>query len=150
MKNISKILLTALLFTGFLLAGNLSAQEKQDSTKHHHMKEMKHKKSDKKSDKKECSCCGESKEGHKNTEMSEKNNHENHENHESASIVRKGEIDLVSIDKNKDGKVYQDQMCWNVISDEAGKCPLCEMKLKEVSIDKAKENLKTHDFKFKK
>ncbi|PKL89014.1 MAG: hypothetical protein CVV23_07220 [Ignavibacteriae bacterium HGW-Ignavibacteriae-2] len=147
MKNISKILLTALLFTGFLLAGNLSAQEKQDSTKHHHMKEMKHKKSDKKSDKKECSCCGESKEGHKHTEMSEKNNHENDE---SASIVRKGEIDLVSIDKNKDGKVYQDQMCWNVISDEAGKCPLCEMKLKEVSIDKAKENLKKHDFKFKK
>jgi uncharacterized protein involved in copper resistance len=36
------------------------------------------------------------------------------------SMVREGEIDLKAIDDNGDGKVYQDQMCWNVISDEAG------------------------------
>lgn len=39
-------------------------------------------------------------------------------------IVREGVIDVASIDKNKDGKVYQDMMCWNVISDEAGDSPL--------------------------
>lgn len=65
------------------------------------------------------------------------------------SWVRKGVIDLKSIDKNGDGKVYQDQMCWNVISDVPGNCPLCEMKLKEVSLEKAKENLLKHNFKVK-
>jgi uncharacterized protein with PIN domain len=65
------------------------------------------------------------------------------------NIVRQGEIDLTAIDKNKDGKVYQDQMCWNVISDTAGECPQCGMILKEVSFDKAKENLLKHDYKVK-
>lgn len=64
-------------------------------------------------------------------------------------IVRKGVIDLQSIDKNKDGKVFQDPMDWNVISDKAGKCPLCKMTLKEVTIKKAKENLKKNGFKVK-
>ena len=63
--------------------------------------------------------------------------------------VRKGEIDLQAIDKNKDGKVYQDKMDWNVISDEPGNCPICEMKLKEVTLEKAKENLVNHNFKVK-
>ena len=63
------------------------------------------------------------------------------------SIVREGVIDLKSIDKNKDGKVYQDMMDWNVISDKPGECPLCGMKLKEVSVEKAKENLIKHNFK---
>lgn len=58
-----------------------------------------------------------------------------------SSIVRTGTIDLQSIDSNKDGLVYQDQMDWNVISDEPGKCPLCKMTLKKVSIKSAKENL---------
>ena len=40
-------------------------------------------------------------------------------------------------------------MDWNVISDAPGKCPLCGMTLKEVSLDKAKENLLKHDFKVK-
>jgi len=56
------------------------------------------------------------------------------------SIVRTGVIDLQMIDLNKDGKVYQDPMDWNVISDESGKCPLCKMTLTEVSIEQAKEN----------
>ena len=68
---------------------------------------------------------------------------------EMSSIVRKGEIDLKAIDKNKDGKVFQDMMDWNVISDTAGECPLCGMTLKEVTIDKAKENLMKHHFKVK-
>jgi len=65
------------------------------------------------------------------------------------SVVRKGVIDVESIDANKDGKVFQDVMDWNVISDEPGNCPICEMKLKEVTIEKAKENLVKHGFKVK-
>jgi hypothetical protein len=68
---------------------------------------------------------------------------------QETSIVREGEIDLAAIDKNKDGKVYQDQMCWNVISDKAGECPQCGMILKEVSLNKAKENLLKNDYKVK-
>ncbi|AFH48580.1 Hypothetical protein IALB_0868 [Ignavibacterium album JCM 16511] len=66
-----------------------------------------------------------------------------------SSIVRNGEIDLAAIDENKDGKVYQDQMCWNVISDKPGECPQCGMILKEVTVEKAKENLLKHNFKVK-
>jgi len=66
-----------------------------------------------------------------------------------SSIVRSGTIDLVMIDKNRDGMVYQDMMDWNVISDMPGECPLCGMKLKEVSLDEAKENLLKHEFKVK-
>ena len=66
------------------------------------------------------------------------------------SIVRKGVIDLKAIDKNKDGKVYQDVMDYNVISDKPGKCPLCGMTLKEVSIKQAEETLIKAGFKVKK
>ncbi len=65
------------------------------------------------------------------------------------SIVREGIIDLKAIDKNKDGKVFQDPMDWNVISDEPGRCPLCNMKLKEVSLDEAAKNLENNGFKSK-
>lgn len=71
-------------------------------------------------------------------------------NHEDNTIVRKGVIDLNAIDENKDGKVFQDQMDWNVISDKPGICPICGMKLKEVTIDEAKVDLEKHGFKFKK
>ncbi len=65
------------------------------------------------------------------------------------SIVRKGVIDLNAIDENKDGKVFQDMMDYNVISDKPGKCPLCGMKLKEVSLKKAKDTLIKAGFKVK-
>lgn len=68
---------------------------------------------------------------------------------EEVSIVRAGEINLVAIDVNEDGMVYQDQMCWNVISDEPGECPQCGMILKEVSLETAKANLVKHDYKVK-
>jgi len=64
-----------------------------------------------------------------------------------AQIVREGEIDLKAIDKNKDGKVYQDQMDWNVISDEPGECPLCGMTLKECTLEEAKAKLVKHGYK---
>ena len=65
------------------------------------------------------------------------------------NLAREGKIDLTAIDKNGDQKVFQDPMDWNVISDEAGECPLCGMKLKEVTLEKAKENLNRHGFKIK-
>jgi hypothetical protein len=45
--------------------------------------------------------------------------------------------------------VYQDPMDWNVISDKSGKCPLCNMKLKEVTLEEAKVNLMDSGFKVK-
>jgi len=75
------------------------------------------------------------------------NNHNKSVNKES--IIRKGVIDLVAIDKNKDGFVYQDRMDWNVISDKPGKCPLCGMKLKKYSIKQARKNLIENGFKVK-
>ena len=65
------------------------------------------------------------------------------------SIVREGTIDLTAIDENGDGKVYQDQMCWNVVSDDSGECPQCGMKLKEVSLEEAKANLEENGFEVK-
>lgn len=65
------------------------------------------------------------------------------------SIVREGAIDLKSIDADKDGKVYQDMMDYNVVSDAPGTCPLCGMKLQEVSLEKAKTNLIKNGYKVK-
>ncbi len=62
------------------------------------------------------------------------------------NVVWKSPIDLSAIDKNGDGMVFQDQMDWNVISDEAGVCRLCGMTLKEVSLDEAKANLLSNGF----
>ena len=63
--------------------------------------------------------------------------------------VRSGVIDLSAIDKNKDGKLFEDIMDWNVISDKPGICPLCGMTLREFSIKEVKENLTKHGFKYK-
>ncbi len=65
------------------------------------------------------------------------------------TMVHNGIIDLNSIDKNKDGFVYQDRMDWNVISDKPGTCPLCGMKLKKYSIEQARKNLIDSGFKLK-
>lgn len=67
-----------------------------------------------------------------------------------STIVRQGVIDLQAIDINKDKKLWQCPMDWNVISDEKGRCPVCEMKLKEYTIDEVKINLDKHGFKYKK
>ena len=67
-----------------------------------------------------------------------------------SELIRKGVIDLSAIDKNHDGKVFQDVMDWNVISDKPGTCPICGMTLREVTIEQAKKNLKEHGFKYKK
>ncbi|PJA99840.1 MAG: efflux RND transporter periplasmic adaptor subunit [Ignavibacteriales bacterium CG_4_9_14_3_um_filter_30_11] len=66
-----------------------------------------------------------------------------------SELIRKGIINLEIIDENKDGKLFQDVMDWNVISDKPGICPECGMTLKEFSIDEIKENLKKNGYKFK-
>ncbi|MFZ0455367.1 MAG: efflux RND transporter periplasmic adaptor subunit [Ignavibacteriaceae bacterium] len=66
-----------------------------------------------------------------------------------SEIIRKEPIDVESIDKNKDGKLYEDIMDWNVISDKPGICPLCGMTLREFTIKEVKENLAKHGLKYK-
>jgi len=111
----------------FLLSGTILAQHQHgsDSTQ---------------TGKKKMNCC---------KTMSNSNQEMKSDSMQQHSIVREGEIDLKAIDKNKDGKVFQDPMDWNVISDSPGECPQCGMTLKEVSLDKAKENLLKHDYKVK-
>lgn len=84
------------------------------------------------------------------TNNNEHNQMKMKEHNHSSSIVRKGVIDVESIDKNKDGKLWECPMDWNVISDESGRCPLCNMKLKEYSIEEVKSNLDEHGFEYKK
>ncbi len=83
-----------------------------------------------------------------NQETKDKIKNEGNDN--ITSIIRKGVIDVESIDKNKDGKLYQDMMDWNVISDEPGNCPICGMELKELTIKEVKVNLEKHGFEYKK
>jgi nitrous oxide reductase accessory protein NosL len=59
-----------------------------------------------------------------------------------SSIIRDGNVDVATLDLNKDGKVFQCPMHAEVISDKAGSCPLCKMELEEVTVQKAAENLK--------
>jgi len=67
----------------------------------------------------------------------------------SSSLVREGIIDVESIDVNKDEKLFECPMDWNVLSDEDGRCPVCNMYLKEFTIDEVKANLDKHDFEYK-
>lgn len=119
-----------------------------DSCKHCNKTEMKEKCKKMMMDMKEGQMpdsCKQMMKKHKGMMEHDKMNHSKKE----ASIVREGDIDVDAIDENKDGKVFQDMMDWNVISDKAGKCPKCGMTLKEVSIDKAKQNLIDHGYKTK-
>ncbi|MEE9449508.1 MAG: efflux RND transporter periplasmic adaptor subunit [Ignavibacteriaceae bacterium] len=68
---------------------------------------------------------------------------------QSSSLMREGIIDVESIDVNKDGKLFECQMDWNVLSDEEGRCPDCNMYLKEFTIDEVKANLEKHGFEYK-
>ncbi|MCK5086677.1 MAG: hypothetical protein KAQ90_04105 [Melioribacteraceae bacterium] len=84
-----------------------------------------------------------------NMNKNEETAHKEHSHESEELIVRKGIIDVEAIDINGDGKVFQDPMDWNVISDEEGRCPSCGMFLKEVTIEEAKINLKMNGFKYK-
>ncbi len=121
----------------FLINISVSAQEKPDSSKtdhkmmkdssHHMMMDMK---------------------GMKEMKGMKSMKHESSAKPDS-SVTQKDEIDLTAIDENKDGKVYQCQMDFDVLSDKPGTDPRCGMKLEEVSLKKAKENLLKNGFKVK-
>ena len=82
--------------------------------------------------------------------MHQGNSHNNEAGSMSdTTIVRKGVIDVNSIDLNKDGYVYQCTMDLNVISDEAGKCSLCSMTLKKVTNNEAIKKLRENSFEVK-
>ncbi len=130
LSNISKTFPSVLVFAVMFTVLS-SAQEKQDSSAKSKTMDMNMHKMEMMNDS--------THQMKDNKEMSE----------EKDSIVHSGVIDLQSIDKNKDGKVFQDVMDFNVISDNPGKCPLCGMKLKEVSLEKAKDILIKNNFKVK-
>lgn len=123
---------------------NIHAQDKKDSTSHHQQMMGKDHKQMMMHDSTSMRKMMEDKE-HKMHEMKKDGMHNTGMN----SMVHEGVINLKEIDKNNDGKVFQDMMDWNVISDTAGRCPLCNMKLKEVTIDDAKKNLEKNNFKVK-
>jgi Heavy metal binding domain len=140
MKSILTILSVIIISASFSFAQNMMSTKK-DSMKmdHQHMQKMDMKK-----------------DSTSNIKMMDKKMDMKNDMHKmkmdstkkmQSSIIRKGVIDVKSIDKNKDGKVFQDMMDYNVISDKPGKCPICGMKLKEVSIEKAKEILLKSGFK---
>ena len=64
-------------------------------------------------------------------------------------LIRTGVIDVESIDKNGDGKIFECPMDWNILADEFQRCPVCEMKMKEYSIDEVKNNLTENGYKHK-
>lgn len=128
LKALSSI--AAILFLVFVSV--VAAQDKKDSTKTDH-KMMKHDHS----------------KMHEMMKDSTPHSKMIDKDKKKSPLIREGEIDLNTIDKNKDGKVFQDQMDFNVISDKPGECPLCGMNLKEVTLQQAKENLLKHNFKVK-
>ncbi|MDD3559797.1 MAG: heavy metal-binding domain-containing protein, partial [Melioribacteraceae bacterium] len=67
----------------------------------------------------------------------------------SEPIIYEGKIDVPSIDKNQDNFVFECPMDWNVISDKAGNCPTCGMKLKKYSVEETKKNLVKYGYKLK-
>lgn len=56
-------------------------------------------------------------------------------------IIHDNNIHAAKLDKNKDGKLYQCPMHYEVISDEADNCPLCKMTLEEYTVQQVEENL---------
>lgn len=135
-----KILFFVLLSIG-LISSNLNAQHHRES----------------KSKNKSMLCCCSNNENHSTSSdqmdssynTQHKHSEKNLDSSTKSTIVRDGIIDLIKIDQNKDGFVYQCPMDLNVISDKFERCPICEMKLKKISVEKAKESLQKHRFKVK-
>lgn len=144
LKRISSNLI-ALVMMVMLLSLTINAQEKTDTTKMGHKMNHSMMDSTKHSKMMNHSMMDTTKHSKMNHMMMDSTKMINNK----SSVVREEPIDLKAIDANGDGKVFQDQMDWNVISDEAGECPLCGMKLKEVSLNEAKTKLIEKGFKVK-
>ena len=59
-----------------------------------------------------------------------------------STLIRSTNVDVSSLDLNKDSKVFQCPMDYEVISDHQASCPKCKMDLEEVSVVEAQKNLK--------
>lgn len=68
----------------------------------------------------------------------------------TSELVRLGTIDVESLDANKDGKIYECPMDWNVLNDEHGDCPVCGMDMKEYSLSDIKFNLDKYGYEYNK
>lgn len=68
----------------------------------------------------------------------------------TSDLVRLGIIDVESLDGNKDGKIYECPMDWNVLNDAHGDCPVCGMDMKEYSLADIKSNLDKYGYEYKK
>lgn len=94
----------------------------------------------------------ESKTSDHNDDMNTKNEH-NHSNQNEYGIdsplIRTGVIDVDSIDENGDGKLFECPMDWNIIADEYQRCPVCEMKMNEFTIEDVKKNLDKYGYEYK-
>ncbi|MCL5030522.1 MAG: efflux RND transporter periplasmic adaptor subunit [Bacteroidetes bacterium] len=89
-------------------------------------------------------------EGVKNMQMeNNKQMSEGKKEDHSSPVEYKGVIAVKSVDDNKDGKIYQCPMDFNVLSDKPGVDPKCGMNLQEVTIKQAENNLVKHGFKVK-
>ena len=134
-KSILKISFLSLVI--FFAAASFSQAQDSSKQMNHQMKMDKNMKMDMKGMKMDS-----------NMKMDSSKKMDMKENH-SSPVAYKGVIDVKSIDDNKDGKVYQCPMDFNVLSDKPGIDPKCGMKLKEVSLQQAKKNLTKHGFKVK-
>jgi transcription initiation factor IIE alpha subunit len=73
-----------------------------------------------------------------------------HEEHKEHSKHSEAAIDVKAVDENKDGKVLMCPMfCTDLVTDEAARCPECEMKLTEYSVSDAEKHLKDKGYNVK-
>lgn len=75
-----------------------------------------------------------------NSDTHMENSEMNHGNMVDSTSIRNAGFKIVSADENKDGKVFQCPMHYNVISDENGDCPTCNMSLVEYFVEEAQMN----------
>ncbi|RPI66070.1 MAG: hypothetical protein EHM47_17530 [Ignavibacteriales bacterium] len=61
-----------------------------------------------------------------------------------SELIREAGTDIVLLDKNADGKLYQCPMDYQVISDSMATCPVCKMDLEEHDVADAMKNFESH------
>ncbi len=62
-----------------------------------------------------------------------------------SSWIRSAPVDVLPMDRNGDGYVYQDRLDFQVIADTPGNCPICGMGLQKTSVADAVMNLMDHN-----
>jgi hypothetical protein len=137
MKSYIKSLFSIAVLIAIVYSAQTFGQDSSKADKHQHKMKMEYCKEKGTTDQsKEC-CKIETKDQSKEC-MGEKSTMQKDGNHWQMT----SKINFKEFDKNKDEKVFQCSMCPDQISDEAGSCPKCGMKLKTVTIDEARKKLK--------